>query len=96
MDKKELVKYKSEIDKENFAKEWALKWAKGVIIGHILGKISMIRAKGMIIRSIKMGVTKTNLDNIIKSIENDPTCFPSMSKAEKKKKIDKFYREIPL
>jgi len=68
-------------------KEWALKWAQGVILGFCRGKIELNRVIGMLRRAEKYGVKSDELLSIIEVIEESPVYLPFMSNEEKRSKL---------
>ncbi len=73
---------------ENFIKQWGLKWAEGVILGFVKGKVTFSRAVGMLRSSKKYGVTNGELDGIMNAIESNPAYYlPAMTADEKASKL---------
>ena len=70
----------------DFAREWSLKWAEGVILGFARGRIELNRALGMIRTASKM-VQERELEAILANIESNPVYLPSMTSDEKKTKL---------
>lgn len=74
---------------ENFVKQWGLKWAEGVILGFVKGKVTFSRAVGMLRSSKKYRVTSEELDGIMTAIESNPSYYlPAMTAEEKASKLN--------
>lgn len=68
----------------SFAKERALKWVEGVIVGYVKGTIELNRALGMINKALESyGVTREELFTIIKNVEQNPVYLPFIKTEEK-------------
>jgi len=70
-----------------FAREWALKWVEGVLLGFARNRIELNRALGMLRRAKDYGVSVSDILSIIEVIENSPAYLPSMTQKEKKLKF---------
>ncbi len=74
------------------AEDWFFKYAEGTIKGFVKGNISMKRAKGMLLVSIK-AIGKENVSEIMRNIES-PIYLRSMSREEKVKKLEFLKKEL--
>jgi len=77
----------------DFAKEWALKWAEGTILGFARGRIELNRAHGMLKKAEEV-IGDDKLLAIIMNIEGNPIYLPYMTAKEKATKLEPLKRAL--
>jgi len=75
------------MSESDFAKEWALKWAEGTILGFARDRIELNRARGMLQRAVEL-IGDDKLLAIIMNIERNPVYLPHMTVKEKVAKLE--------
>ena len=81
--------------KSDFAREWALKWAEGCIIGYIRGTLEERKAIPMLKRAIEM-LSPYEVKKIIENVWQNPVYLPSLDVSTKKSKAKELLKKLNL
>ena len=81
--------------KSDFAREWALKWAEGCIIGYIRGTLEERKAIPMLKRAIEM-LSPSEVKKIIENVWQNPVYLPSLDTSMKKTKAKELLKKLNL
>ncbi len=81
--------------KSDFAREWALKWAEGCVIGYVRGTLEERKAIPMLKRAIDM-LSPSEVKKIIENVWKNPVYLPSMDTRTKKAKAKELLKKLNL
>lgn len=82
-------------NEKDFGRWWTIRWAEGVIRGFIQGNIELNRAKGMLQRAMKSGISKEEMNTLIEAIGKLPSYSKLLAK-QKEPKLKLLKKAISL